>query len=57
MPRSSRAACRYLVTHSTYPTPLVLVKRTGRNLLPDPNVTEEQARDQEAERRCLELEV
>ena len=57
MPRSSRAACRYLVTHSTYPTRLVLVKHAGRKLLPDPNVTEEQARDQQAERRCLELEA
>jgi len=57
MPRSSRAACRYPVTQSTFPTFLVLVKHTGRNLPPDPNVTEEQARDQEAERRCLELEA
>ena len=57
MPRSSRAACHYLVTHSTYPTLLVLVKRTGRDLLPDPNVTEEQERDREAERRCLDFKV
>ena len=55
MPRSSKAACHYLVTHSRPPTLRVLVKRTGRNLLSDSNVTDEPERDRQAELRCLEI--
>jgi hypothetical protein len=33
----------------------VLVKRAGRNLLSDSNVTEEPEMDREAELRCLEI--